>query len=166
MVKLLKYWETFSDYWDNLRDAKHALGLITYFILGLIPSFGFLAKYNLPYEHGFFSMVGQVLIYIARYNFPNSFLFDKVIEKPVKTETLRFFGNLILSFTFGLFLTSTCVNYFKVPELSAKVVGISIMIGAFFEWILKPLLKSVFRVSQASSNYVSEKIKKAFPTDK
>lgn len=166
MVKLLKYWETFSDYWDNLRDAKHALGLITYFILGFIPSLGFLAKYNLPYEHGFFSMGGQILIYVVRYIFPNSFLLDKIIEKPIKTEVLRFFGNLILSFTFGLFLTTIFINYLKIDIYSYKVVGIAAMIGAFYEWILKPLLKSVFRLSKAISDYVSEKIKKAFPTDK
>lgn len=172
-MKLLKYWEsiskywtTFNEYWDNIRDAKQAFILLFYSIFALIPSIGFLEKYNLPFEHGLFSMVGQVLIYIVRHNFPKWFPFNKVIEKPRKTEIVRFFGNLVLSSTFGLFMTTPVIKYFNYEIYSPQVVGVSVALGASFEWILKPLIKSVFRLSQSIQEYLSKKIDKLFPTDK
>lgn len=172
-MKLLKYWnafisywETFNEYWDNIQDAKQAFKLIFYTVIALVPSISFLGKYNLPYEHALFSMIGQLLIYILRHNFPQWFPMNKIIPKPDKTEIVRFFGNLILSATFGLFMTTPVINYFNYQIYSPQTVGVSVALGASFEWILKPLIKNVFKLSKTIQTYLSNKIDKIFPTDK
>jgi len=139
---------------DTIVEIKHFISVVVFGIIGWIPTISLLSNYGLTAEYGFFSIFGQCLAYVARFLNPKLFPLEPVYS--TSTKWLRFAGNVLMSWTFGVFTTPFAMKY--VDEKSVSIVAVAILIGAFYELLLKPIVKIAYKLS----NFIYKKWVKLF----
>lgn len=140
-VKLFKWFATNS---DLLIDLKQLIATAVFAVAWLTPILEIFEKYGLESDYGIFAVLGQFVIYIARYLYPD--WFPKQEKIGVVTWILRFIGNNILAFTFGIFCTPLVAQY--VGEQNLSIVAISACVGGFYELVLKRIIKYAYKLSK------------------
>lgn len=131
------------DNFDSIEDIKHAFYLVIFSIIGIAPTVDLLESYGLSIEYGIFAIFGQCIIYIARFLYPE--WFPKQPEYTKSKWVLRFVSNVIMAGTFGMFLTPMVANYLGQKDLS--IVAVSAGVGAFYELVLKRIIKFAYKLS-------------------
>ena len=137
---------------DNLEDLKHAFYLLVFSVFSIVPTLELMNSYGLSIEYGVFAIFGQCIIYIARFLYPE--WFPKQPEYTKSKWILRFISNVIMAGTFGMFLTPMVANYLGQKDLS--VVAVAAGVGAFYELVLKRIIKFVYKLSASKSNEENE----------
>jgi len=140
----LKVFKTFVDNSDFIIDGKQLVAMTIFATAWLKPILDLFATYGLNSDYGLFAVFGQTLIYIARYLYPKWFPIQEKVG--FITWILRFIGNNILAFTFGMFFTPMIANY--IGEQTISIIGVSAFIGGFYELGLKRLIKYAYKLSQ------------------
>ena len=128
---------------DSIEEFKDYANPILLIIAGWIPTINLLRHYNINTDFGFFAVFGQLLGYIARYNF--TYLFPKMPNANVGNWWVKLVGNLILAWTFGIFMTPIAFRYFDDNTLS--IAGIAVLVGMFYDLILIPLIIVAYQAS-------------------
>lgn len=144
-VKLFKWFATNS---DLLIDLKQLFATVVFAAAWLTPIIELFNKYGLQTDYGLFAVLGQFVIYIARYLYPD--WFPKQEKIGVVTWILRFVGNNILAFTFGIFCTPIVAQY--VGEQNLSIVAISACVGGFYELVLKRIIKYAYKLSKTTKD--------------
>lgn len=142
---------------DDLTEIRHFISIIAFSIIGWIPTANLLNNYGIIADYGFFSIFGQCLSYVARYLNPK--LFPKQEEYSSSAKWLRFGSNLLMAWTFGVFMTPIAFKYFEANTVS--IVAVAILVGAFYDLILRPLIRAAYE----ASNWLNKKWKKVFSDD-
>jgi len=143
-VAITKFSHWVFNNFDSLDDLQDFCAMLFFVIFGQIPIFTFLHKYGLNTDYGFFAVGGQCCIYIAKKLYPN--WFPKQPEYSIGSWLSRFFGNCVLAWTFGVFATEYFSKY--VGEYNLQIATIALGVGAFYEMILKPLVKYAYKFSK------------------
>jgi hypothetical protein len=128
---------------DSIEDIKHAFYLVMFSVISIAPTLELLTSYGLSIEFGIFAIFGQCIIYIARFLYPE--WFPKQPEYTKSKWILRFISNVIMAGTFGMFLTPMVANYLGQKDLS--IVAVSAGVGAFYELVLKRIIKFAYKLS-------------------
>ena len=128
---------------DSLEDIKHAFYLLFFATFSIAPAMEFLNAYGLKVEYCIFAIFGQCIIYIARFLYRE--WFPKQLEYTKSKWILRFFSNVIMAGTFGMFLTPLVSTYLGQKDLS--IVAVSAGVGAFYELVLKRIIKFAYKLS-------------------
>lgn len=147
-----KIGQWFIDNSDLFIDIKQLIITVSFAAAWLAPILEVFQKYGLQTDYGFFAVLGQFVIYIARYLYPD--WFPKQEKIGVVTWILRFIGNNILAFVFGIFCTPMVAQY--VGEQNLSIVAISACVGAFYELVLKRIIKYAYKLSKTSKDYSKE----------
>jgi len=145
---LLKIGQWFVDNSDLLIDLKQLIATTVFAATWLAPILKIFTKYGLETDYGIFAVLGQFVIYIARYLYPD--WFPKQEKIGVVTWILRFIGNNILAFTFGMFYTPLVAQY--VGEQNLSIVAISACVGGFYELVLKRIIKYAYKLSKINKD--------------
>ena len=151
-VFLFRVEKVFADNSDFLIDGKQLIAMTIFATAWLKPILDLFQEYGLNSDYGLFAVFGQTLIYIARYLYPKFFPTQEKIG--VLTWILRFLGNNVLAFTFGIFFTPLLANY--MGEQNISIIGVSAFIGAFYELGLKRLIKYAYTLSQKETKETVE----------
>jgi hypothetical protein len=151
-IFLFKVAKVFADNSDFLIDGKQIIAMTIFATAWLKPILDLFAEYGLNADYGLFAVFGQTFIYIARYLYPKFFPTQDNVG--VITWVLRFLGNNILAFTFGIFFTPLLSNY--MGEQNISIIAVSTFIGAFYELGLKRLIKYAYTLSQKDTKETIE----------
>lgn len=143
-IFFIKTFKWFADNSDLIIDSKQLVALAVFATAWLKPILDLFASYGLNSDYGLFAIFGQTLIYIARYLYPKWFPVQEKVG--IVTWFLRFAGNNILAFAFGMFFTPLLANY--IGEQNISIIGVSVFIGGFYELGLKRLIKYAYKLSQ------------------
>lgn len=143
-IFFIKTFKWFADNSDLIIDSKQLVALAVFTTAWLKPILDLFASYGLNSDYGLFAIFGQTLIYIARYLYPKWFPIQEKVG--IVTWFLRFAGNNILAFAFGMFFTPLLANY--IGEQNISIIGVSVFIGGFYELGLKRLIKYAYKLSQ------------------
>ena len=133
---------------DWLIDTKQIIAITLFTGAWLAPLFELFDKYGLESDYGIFAVLGQFVIYIAKYLYPD--WFPKKEKIGVVTWILRFIGNNILAFVFGIFCTPLVAEY--VGEQNLSIIAISAFVGAFYELVLKRIIKYAYKLSKTNKD--------------
>lgn len=144
----LKLFKWFASNSDLLIDLKQLIATAVFAIAWLAPILEIFEKYGLESDYGIFAVLGQFVIYIARYLYPD--WFPKQEKIGVVTWILRFIGNNILAFVFGIFCTPMVAQY--VGEQNLSIVAISACVGGFYELVLKRIIKYAYKLSKSNKD--------------
>ena len=142
-VFFLKIAQWYFDHYDKINEYKEAFSFVTFLAIWGKPIFDLLKEYGLETDYGFFAVYGQWLIYIVKYIYPKWFPKQEQISPFV--WTLRFVGNNVLAWTFGLIFTPLAVSY--IAEKTLSILAIAMFVGAFYELGLKRILKYAYKLS-------------------
>ncbi len=139
------------DNFDSFQDARNFIGLI-FCMLPFMYMYTVLQEYGLHPEFGYMAVFGQVCNIIVRFIFPE--VFPKQKDYALGSWILRFWGNCMLAWTFGVFLTEFFA--IKLGEKSISIVGVAVGVGFLYEWILKGGIKYVARLTNKGEFYKKE----------
>jgi hypothetical protein len=151
-VFLFRVAKVFADNSDFLIDGKQLIAMTIFATAWLKPILDLFQEYGLNSDYGLFAVFAQTLIYIARYLYPKFFPTQE--KNGLLTWVLRFLGNNILAFSFGIFFTPLLANY--MGEQNISIIGVSAFIGAFYELGLKRLIKYAYTLSQKETKDTKE----------
>lgn len=134
----------FIDYFDDMNDFYHAaVGLFSFTILAASPLMLYLDENIAHYGMlAVLSIIGQTAMYFAKFRFPNYFGTHED-RSTVGTKILYYLVDCFLASIFGILGHEYIATWiFGATNIKQTVLTV-VLIGAFYETLLKKLLKKV-----------------------
>lgn len=141
LVTLIQSW------FDSVNDFIQGIifllsGII---IFGIMPLLNFLTKYNLNIDYAIWGSVGQTAFHFAKFRFPELAGRHRHTDAKIGTKVVNYIIDCMLSSLIGMLCTDIIVvNVFNATN-NIYIVISAICIGAFYETILKYVVRKIKR---------------------